>query len=188
MTKKHVMLDLETLGTVPGSIILSIGAVVFDESGVGGNGFHVSIDHDYWLPKFTTDPDTVSWWRQQSPEAQQAAFGGGLAPHDALDVFAKWYKRTEAEFVWGNGASFDQPMLEFAYAAYGMPAPWKYNASRCHRTLMDLSGLDKSEFPEGAVAHNALDDAKLQARDAVRAMQEIGQWRRDHGDLHGAWW
>jgi DNA polymerase III epsilon subunit-like protein len=43
---KDVMLDIETLGNRPYSIILSIGAVEFDpRTGNMGNEFYVLIDH-----------------------------------------------------------------------------------------------------------------------------------------------
>jgi hypothetical protein len=41
-----VMLDLETLGTVPGCVILSIGAVAFDSMTVRAT-FEVLIDPDH---------------------------------------------------------------------------------------------------------------------------------------------
>ena len=42
---RHAMTDLETLGKAPGCKILSIGAVMFNESGVG-RPFYAAINRD----------------------------------------------------------------------------------------------------------------------------------------------
>ena len=75
--------------------------------------------------------------------------------------------------IWGNGADFDNPILEAAYDLLKMPAPWKYNEGRCYRTLKSLFPTVVA-IPQAANAkHNALLDAKNQAEHASRILKFI---------------
>ncbi len=59
----HLMLDLETWGTAPGSALRSIGAVFFDLDGKTGETFYRNIDKQSCLDAgLKIDPATVSWW------------------------------------------------------------------------------------------------------------------------------
>ncbi len=76
--------------------------------------------------------------------------------------------------IWANGATFDMPILEALYKAYGMDAPWKYNAARDVRTLFALSGNKLGDF--GTVndaKHDALGDALFQAREVCKCIQAL---------------
>lgn len=163
---KDVMLDLETLGTAPGSVILSIGAVAFDpETGELGPEFHVHVDSrisDYGLK---VDVSTVVWWASQSDDARRRVFspeGGGVDPGTAVDRFALYLEQFGAEVkVWGNGAAFDNVLLRCAIEATSRPVPWKHWNDRCYRTLKNLRrdvGVERV-----GTHHDALDDARTQA-------------------------
>ena len=67
----HVMLDLETWGTRPGSALRSIGAVTFGLNATSvGARFYRNIDKESCLlAGLTVDTETVSWWLKQAPEA-----------------------------------------------------------------------------------------------------------------------
>ena len=70
---KHVMIDLETLGTKADSVIISIGAVKFDldSEQMDDNGFYASVSIDSNLERGRKiDEDTLLWWLQQSTDAQ----------------------------------------------------------------------------------------------------------------------
>lgn len=44
---EDMMIDIETLGTRPGSVILSVGAVMFDRHGVGhGETFYMNVERE----------------------------------------------------------------------------------------------------------------------------------------------
>ena len=69
-----VMLDIETGGTRPGSVIYSIGAVVFDTFYDESNWptFYSPINRQSCLGYgMTEDPDTILWWDEQSEEARE---------------------------------------------------------------------------------------------------------------------
>lgn len=166
---KHVMVDLETLGTVPGCVILSIGAVYFDKTGLGDEFYTVvSTAHCVELG-LKECPNTRAWWDRQNMEARTviAAAAAPDAPtlRDALASFAAYLKRTTNVKVWGNGADFDNPILACAHDAAQMKQSWIAWNGRCYRTLKNIAPGPK--LVRQGVYHNALDDAKSQALHAI---------------------
>ena len=76
MKTDSVMIDLETLGTVANSIILSIGAVKFDlnSNHIADDGFYASISIDSNLHAGRQlSESTLLWWLDQSKEAQASS-------------------------------------------------------------------------------------------------------------------
>src|ERR1700754_1449123 len=130
------MLDLETWGTRPGCAIRSIGACVFDPGGEGtGAEFYQNVS-DRGQVSLTTDPNTIAWWKRQSQEAQDALLIDQMPLSDALWSFASWWSTMRGERIWSHGANFDQPILEAAFVACGMPgAPGACSNSPRTRSL-----------------------------------------------------
>ena len=159
----HVMLDLETWGTAPNSMIRSIGAVVFEPlTGDFGAEFYVNIDDaSQEALGMQKDARTIAWWAEQSADARAALEADQIVITQALDLFTQWWEKADGEQVWGHGASFDPVLLEAAYRAAGETAPWAFWNTRCCRTVLSLA----DRRPDRAVGthHNALDDAKAQA-------------------------
>lgn len=155
---KDVMLDLETLGNGPNSVIIAIGAVKFDATGLGSEFYQVVDPESCVKAGLQMDTSTVMWWMKQSDEAR-AAFDRPSAPLiAALADFAHWCGDS---VVWGNGASFDNTILSNAYRKTGIEQPWKFWNDRCYRTVKNLYPDVKLE--RVGTYHNALDDAKSQA-------------------------
>lgn len=179
----HAMIDLETFGTTPGSAILTIGAVRFDPAtGEVGETFYESISLvSSLLAGLTVDPDTVTWWRKQSPEAKAALEEKDSLPLAvALESFSRWLLNGEAwvtfsdaPMVWCKGVSFDFPLLAAAYRAAGAVAPWKFYNERDCRTLFKLcEELYGYKLPKPAgIAHSALDDARHQAEQVIACLR-----------------
>jgi hypothetical protein len=167
-----VMIDIETMGTTPGSAILSIGAVMFGPAGLGDE-FYAPISLASCMASgLTIDPGTVAWWMKQSDAARAAAFRDAAESLAAvLAQFTCWFELVNAEKPWCQGANFDAPLLEAAYRACGMTPPWKYWNVRDTRTLYELVGV-KVDRARGT-HHNALDDARAQAEAAVVALQRL---------------
>lgn len=186
---KKIMLDLETMGLKPGYVVLSIGAVVFDEDGptdpdpVVDNEFHcrldTSVQHAVGL---RTDPDTALWWMSQSAGAQQSLIEmDPLSVQPSLGAFADWLTEVVDEEensdgtlkveVWGNGANFDPPMLREVFEAVGVKCPWAWYNERCFRTekkqmtaLIKRYGGGEPKLPAfDGIKHDALSDAHHQA-------------------------
>jgi len=102
---KHVMIDIETLGTRPGDIILSIGAVKFDANGLGEE-FYVTINPESSKAiGLRAQKSTLEWWDKQSPEAKAAAFKGEFSIEAALLKLTMWMPPKDVSRVWGNGPS-----------------------------------------------------------------------------------
>lgn len=177
-----IMLDLETLGTKPGSVVLSIGATTFDgKHGLTNQHFHAHLSLAAQVDAgLTIDPSTVLWWLGQSPEAQAAIGRGQLiasTPEDILTSFALWYTAQKGEAIWGNGSDFDLPLLAAVYHAFGMTPPWKYNAGRCCRTIMALTGKKMGAFGTvNPLAHDAHADAVYQASEISKALARLSNF------------
>lgn len=158
----NVMVDLETLGREAGAAILSIGAVTFDREGVHDT-FYRNIDLETCEQAgLTVETSTLAWWLDQGEEAQDVLRGGGNL-EDALNDFADFYD--DAEEIWANSPSFDCEILGHAYDALGIEQPWGFREERDYRTLRELPGavwVDRQ-----GTHHNALDDAKHQAKKVV---------------------
>ena len=169
----HVMVDLETLGRRAGCQVLSLGAVFFGPDGLGDEFYRNLKLEEQADMGLTTDEDTVKWWSRQSPEARTALEIDRVHPTRALIDFGDWLKaRSPEPRFWGNGASFDEPILIAAYEALKVGVPWKYRNSRCFRTLKELHKNVPWTGDRG-VAHHALDDAKSQALHAVKILNSI---------------
>lgn len=180
---KHIMLDLETLGTKPGCVILSIGAVVFDPftrldltlpPQQPAPDFYRNIDlFSSLMAGLEIEQATVEWWRGQSDEAKQA-FTSSMSPYSlrtALIHFSEWLTSVESSIddivVWAKSPSFDCAILRAAYRACGIATPWSFRNEADVRTAYLLHDYKEPKTGDG-VKHNALDDAKFQANN-VRA-------------------
>jgi hypothetical protein len=174
--KVRIMLDLETLDTKPTAVLVSIGAVVFDpHRGLGGE-FYQAVKQDP-QPGRTISERTVQWWSEQSADARAVLSDPKALVLDfALLKFASFCREASREAdieMWGNGADFDCVILGSAYEGLGIPKPWSYSSNRCFRTLKNL-GLRPDTSNVRMTHHNALDDAKYQARDAISYLRQIG--------------
>ena len=163
---KHVMIDLETLGTTASAVILSIGAVKFDLQSelVDDAGFYasVSVDSNLDLGRRIQE-DTLLWWLKQSAAAQSVFHETKIPLDTALIDLSDWIG-TDDYLVWSNGADFDLPMLAHAYSQLQIETPWKFFNSRCVRTYKNLPGAKAAKFPATGVKHNALSDAVNQVK------------------------
>lgn len=165
------MADLETLGTRPGSVIISLGATKFDENGPYGEPFYMRIDMQSCVDAgMLIDVDTVKWWMKQSDAAREEFQKVSVPITDALKDFTTWMLRDIklGSFLelWGNGANFDNSLLGEAYRRCGLTQPWMFWNDRCYRTLKAMYPDIKMPKREGT-HHNALDDAISQVNHLI---------------------
>jgi hypothetical protein len=166
------MIDIETLGTRPGDIILSIGAVKFDANGLGEE-FYVTINPESSKAiGLRAQKSTLEWWDKQSPEAKAAAFKGEFSIEVALLKFTMWMPPKDVSRVWGNGANFDNALVAAAYRANKMDLPWDYWNDRCYRTIAAM--FMKTRVDRVGTGHHALDDAKTQALRLLKMQEDHG--------------
>lgn len=164
----ELMVDIETLDTAPTAVILSVGAVLFDP--VDGS-IHASkkivCDVQTQLDKGrTVSAGTLAFWADQDSaiyRAQMAGVRGGVegvhsyAVCEPLRLLAK-----KANGVWGNGAGFDNVILENYARMFGGPPLWPHWKNRCFRTFTSIYDPKKALRTMSA-GHDALADATLQA-------------------------
>lgn len=165
---RDAMVDLETMGNGPTAAIIAVGAVQFDPvAGVLGDEFYAVVDLASSVAAgLRIEPATVLWWLGQSDEARAAVAMPGRLLADVLRDFAEWLPAGAR--VWGNGAGFDNVVLASAYRALGMPVPWHYRDDRCYRTLCALN--PDVGYARSGTAHNALHDARSQAKHALELL------------------
>ena len=162
-----IMIDLEALGTKPDAAIIAIGAVSFDlQAKTLGDEFYIVVDLASAMEAGgTVDASTILWWMQRSEEARGEFKRKGVLITDALGNFSRWIELFgfgQINGVWGNGATFDNVILRSAFNRLEIPVPWTYRQDRCFRTVKALH--PQIEVPLEGTPHNALADAKWQAR------------------------
>lgn len=173
MFKKHVMIDIETMGIRPTSAIISIGAVHFDKTQIFSE-FYVNVSLKSCMDVgLTTDQSTVDWWMKQSVEARMA-WQREDAPQlmESLTQFTLWLRSFGSDkqiCPWGNGADFDLTILGNAHAALQLDPPWKFYNHHCFRTMKNM--FEVAVPIRQGTHHNALDDAKHQVLHMQRILQ-----------------
>ena len=175
----HLMIDLETMGKNPDAPIISIGAIFFDpQTGDMGPEFSKTIDLD--TAGGVIDRDVIKWWLKQSREAQSAVMTDEIPLDDALLQLREFIDENSGEFfvqVWGNGANFDNVILRRSYERQGIPCPWRYCNDRDVRTIVELGktiDVDaRTAIPFEGERHNALDDARYQAKYVSAIWQKL---------------
>nr|WP_309247799.1 3'-5' exoribonuclease [Escherichia coli] len=175
----HLMIDLETMGKNPDAPIISIGAIFFDpQTGDMGPEFSKTIDLD--TAGGVIDRDVIKWWLKQSREAQSAIMTDEIPLDDALLQLREFIVENSGEFfvqVWGNGANFDNVILRRSYERQGIPCPWRYCNDRDVRTIVELGkAIDfdaRTAIPFEGERHNALDDARYQAKYVSAIWQKL---------------
>ncbi|HDI8386922.1 TPA: 3'-5' exoribonuclease [Escherichia coli] len=178
-TCDHLMIDLETMGKNPDAPIISIGAIFFDpQTGDMGPEFSKTIDLE--TAGGVIDRDTIKWWLKQSREAQSAIMTDEIPLDDALLQLREFIDENSGEFfvrVWGNGANFDNVILRRSYERQGIPCPWRWSNDRDVRTIVELGkAIDfdaRTAIPFEGVRHNALDDARYQAKYVSAIWQKL---------------
>lgn len=158
-----IMIDIETLGRRPNAPIISIGACLFDPAtGKIVKEFYRGIDIESACQFGVPDGGTIKWWLQQNAQAREAAATGSTPLPLALKELSEFVSDWTNIQVWANSPSFDLTILEYAYYKCGMSHPWAFWNTRDCRTIAELAG--KRPPKHQGVAHNALEDAKHQAK------------------------
>lgn len=174
----HVMLDLETMSSEPDAAIIAIGAVQFSlrEEFVipeisSGLAFYrtVSLSSSMSLGGKCSG-STILWWMQQDDAARRAVCNpAAIHLSVALSSLNQWMPADAR--VWGDGASFDNVILRYAYKCAEMAPPWRWSHDRCYRTMKNLH---KHILPiEPQIKHHAYYDAAVQAEHLTRIYKHI---------------
>lgn len=177
----HLMLDVETLGTDSRAVVLSLGSVFLSP---GFPSFYMSfadattpggmdnINYQIDFLERSVSADTLAWWLMKAPQQSREATFCPKPVHvrpvyEGLEEWIEWIddhlpEEQDTLIVWGNGAAFDQPIIESLMNDVGIRAPWKFWDTRCYRTMKALYKHIPRPVPE--IPHHALHDALAQAK------------------------
>ena len=176
---KRVMVDIETLSTRKDAAVLSIGAVMFDDTQILDSAGY-AID----MRKMTghIDPSTVKWWLEQSDTARAYSFSGTEKP-DAVASWLGTYLEGATE-VWANDPDFDMVILQNWWertTASRWPANFRnYRSVRTMTMLAQRYHIETAHVWTGATAHNPIEDAACQARAVIEVFKALD---RRHGEM-----
>lgn len=187
------IIDLETLGSKPDSIVIDMSVLVFNPDISGPvesidelikRGKRWKLNLAAQRGNRSVNPATVAWWREQSPEAK-----ANLAPSDedrliadAIPELLQFLKDNNVNSFksqgWCRGMSFDFPILvDMIRETYGVLdtdklEPVKFWAQRDVRTAIEsllcsrglaMTPLRKGTL-DGFVAHDSIHDC---AKDVI---------------------
>lgn len=172
MMATDLMLDIETLGTKPGCVVLSVAAVPFHPRAgrFGTEAFYAKIDPvSSERAGLDIEARTLTWWLEQPEEARLEAFAN---PQDLTHVaveFTEFYEGlAPIERIWAQGMDFDMPIWKAAMEAVGVQAPWQFWMARDTRSFYTAAevqrGFSARDVPRRGLHHSALDDALHQIR------------------------
>jgi len=194
----HLMLDLETLGTAPGSAIIDIGIMPFVVEGENPDYKHEGCErlavldplHYMIEPQsaidagLAVDAATVMWWADQ--RAKDGKDNNDLVEHPIhraladvhgyLNEIERLRRLTDRPYrLWAYGANFDPPLLEAAFrTVLKRRAPWYHRNVRCLRTFFAMHPRVELERYARDPKHNALGDARHQTRELLATADRDG--------------
>ena len=171
-----VMFDIETLGKRPGSVVLSIGACRFDiDSKRIYDEFYVTIDAQDQMKNYGLkyDKSTLEWWKD-NPAALKGIQKGCASAESGFNRFFEYLSKKKGEPIWAMGPHFDIPIVQEAMHEVLKieKMPWKYWDVYDVRTVQNVFGEQINR--EEGVHHNALDDAKVQAKYLIEFFNKLG--------------
>ena len=161
----HAMIDIETLGTEPDCVVLSVGAVKF-------NPFNSEEPHTRTLWRPSADEQinsgrsvlesTLEWWAKQEEHVREMTFTeeGRIPVKDFAGDLNKWL--TGVDKIWCQGPQFDMVILENLFKQFDHHRNWAFWQVQDCRTIFNMMPTD----PRKAIqqnAHSADDDAFWQA-------------------------
>jgi hypothetical protein len=172
----HATIDIETLGTNPDTVVLTIGGIKFNPREDDGlhSEFYYRLDADEQIKMGrTVDDATLLWWEKQDEEVKKEALQseGRVPVEDALKALNKWLVGVDK--IWCQGPLFDIGILQNLYAEMNLHHNWPFYIIRDSRTLFSLMDKDPRKEIDFA-AHNALADAIVQSLCIQKVYKKLG--------------
>ena len=164
MKKREAMVDIETLSSHPDAAVIAIGLCLFNKDSIIDTS---EILIDPRLAPGHRDPDTLEWWNSQDPKVFKKMMSGAIAPWIACEIFRERIQDWQPRVLWANPPSFDIVILRHLFYLYRIDFPVHFTKERDFRTVRkfaDNLGVDYSEPYETRSAHDAVDDAVIQAK------------------------
>lgn len=195
----HLFFDIETLGTRPGSLILSLACVPFQfETRVPfkqylKDGLYIKFDPLEQIKSGRiVDRDTVNWWKAQGEEAKKVTMSSkdDVSVDEGFDILKTFIDESDYDpkesYVWSRGCYFDFPIIESLYDSKGVVVPYNGWKIRDARTFFDVfGGSNRGEYnlingtPPEFVKHNSLHDAALDSLKMVELYSRVAEESQD---------
>jgi len=175
--KDTVVLDIETLGSLNNSVILSVGMVAVDSSedyefaDLIKDGYYAKLDVKSQVDAGRKiHQDTLDWWKEQGKEAQRILKPRPDDMHWTLlkDDMIRWLNEQgvnhEKARFYARGSHFDFGLLQDLFRiTQGLgpdDLPWKFwNLHDSKTVVLTLLGHDVKVEPDGFIYHDCLHDA-----------------------------
>lgn len=181
-----IMVDLETMDNTPSAAIVAIGAVQCNlTTGELGAEYYRVVDlKGQDELGMTLSGDTIYWWLGQNDAAREALLIEGKIPLPYMcKGFKKWLDsldvHTDHLRMWGNGASFDNAIVRYAFSRCDIEMPIKFWNDRDMRTIVgfypsSLQAEWRKNNRRKGTHHNALNDAIHQIQYCSDILKELG--------------
>lgn len=176
----NIMIDIETLGTSPNSVIATIGAMKFDRS-TNLKSFEEMTSFYYRIDLqscqslgMITEEDTAKWWDNQDEKSREEIYSteNRVSIQQALEELSEFIGNNPYTTVWAQGPHFDCTILENAYKKCNLQVPWAFWNVRDCRTLFDIANLRLKNIP-GEYPHHSLYDCYKQVKGVKTALSLI---------------
>lgn len=169
-----IMVDIETLDTTTNAVILSIGAVFFDElTGELGDEFYINVNPSSQSWRIS-NPNTIAWWERQGQAAQDRLTKDPVVSLCEAIVMLKKFVGYRAK-MWSNGPTFDEMILRSAFDQLSVEFPIGYHGSRCCRTNFALAARLGVKKVTSKLKHDALSDAIAQAKTVMAVSAKVDE-------------
>lgn len=161
------VLDWETLGIKPNAKVIAIGACTFNLDGSGDDAYLSATISKEGQENRSITPSTISWWEQQSKEAQNASYTAPIEHsinlETAVHALVSHIVLNESKGIIGNGIGFDNVILANICSELKIAYPVPFWADYDLRTMKLMANVNKPEWPEHLTPHNALHDVMYEA-------------------------
>ncbi len=168
-----IMLDLETVGTEPGCVIVSMAARSFVPgrgTDAAGASFETTLEIEAQTKRgLVLEGGSFEWWLVQSREAFEDSFSLQKHPVHAFMEFNEFWNTEGGLVLWAQGQDFDGPILRKAMQHCDIKPAWMFYQQRDTRTFYDVArmrgGFNYRSVPRlstTGVAHSAMADVNHQ--------------------------
>lgn len=175
-----VMVDIESMDmNGEDGTIIQLSAVKFDlMSGNIRSEFNMYVDID--KQEMVAGSNSIRWWLETPQKVgvlKEILRKGKTSEKEVIQQFNNWLvndgKSKDNVYLWGNGILDDNRVLRNKFSKYNLKSNINYNNHRDVRTLVDIvsekTGMSQynifgESMDSKKVSHNALNDAKFQAR------------------------
>lgn len=155
---RMMMIDLETLGVTPKSVVFQLGYTIFTESEIYARKIFHFNPLSQLMKGRSVEKGAVEFWQQQ-PETVWKTAKLDFESTAAIHLRDDW-KEHSIQKIWANSPAFDLIIWEDLCRDFGLTVPWSHKDQMDMRTLkqigltLNISGPDRKD-----PTHNALQDA-----------------------------